>query len=174
MTTSLVRPDHGSVGLPRERLHQLRALADKRGTTLVGVIEGVISQAIEAGEIPDEILGFKAERGDFGRIQITVRDTAFPAVGAAKAEAIALVLDAAAGKVDADARPGFALLPGKLVPIKLDEELNYPATMAIGRHGRAVLISFRDERTSDVMKTALTPSLALDLARMIRRAAGTA
>lgn len=168
----LIQPQQATLGLPRERVIQLRALADKLGTTIVSVIEDRIAQAIEAGDLPDEIEGFKVERGDFGHIRLTIRGTALPFVGRQMAEAVAIVLAAAAGQPLAPqpGRFGFEAQPDKLIPIKLNEDLQFPAVLAFQRHGKAVLCSFRDDRTGAVMKTSFPPSIALDLARMIRKA----
>ena len=170
---TLIAPSQGTIGLPRERLSQLRALAEKRGTTIVGVIEDHIAQAIADGEIPDMIDGFGAEKVDFGRIEITVRGIALPPVGRQRAKSIAMVLDAAAGKPYVPTEPtqfGFEMQPDKLVPIVLDEVHKQPATIAFMRHGKAVMFSHRDDITDHVTKTSFPPSIALDLARMIRAA----
>ncbi|MER2268171.1 hypothetical protein [Methylobacterium oxalidis] len=173
-TPTIIRPQQATLGLPRERLFQLRALAEKRETTIVTLIEERIAQAIEDGDLPDEIEGFKVERGDFGHIHITIRDTALPYVGSGKATAIAIVLDAAAGRPlpARDDRPGFEAQRDKLIPIKLDEDLTNPATIALQRRGKGVMFSFRDDRTGQVMNTSFPPSIALDLARMLRKAVG--
>ncbi|MGW5841118.1 hypothetical protein ACWFZ6_24320 [Methylorubrum extorquens] len=175
MEPTLIKPPQATLGLPRERLLQLQALAKKRETTIVSLIEGTIADAIANGEISDELEGFSAEREDFGRIRITIRGVPLPLVGSKMANAIAIVLDAAAGKPLERQGPtihGFEMQADKLVPIKLNEELDHPATIAFMRHGKAVMFSFRDDVTGEVTKTSFPPSIALDLARMIRREIG--
>ncbi|WP_410824347.1 hypothetical protein [Methylobacterium oryzisoli] len=168
MTVPLIAPQQGTIGLPAERLAQLREIAKARGTTIVGIVEAAIAQAVEDGEIPDELPGLASVVPDDDILCLTIRGAPLPFLTREKAMVISTVLEAAAGVVHGDL--GFSIKVGKGTAVDLGSGVK----LMIGRHAKAVLISIVDAKTGEPrMKTATTPSLALDLAQIIRKHAKT-
>lgn len=160
-----------TITLPVERLEQLRSIADKRKITLARLIEDVIDEAIVNGEIPDELPGFGAFM-DENVLVVTIRGFTLPMIERALAPGLAHVLEAASGMKDFEISAGVSIPVGRAVRVALRDgdvvhEIN------VGRHGRGVAFSFRDNRTGQVTKTTFSPGIALSLAQMIRRAVST-
>lgn len=162
MTSPFLKPEQRTIGIPSERLHQLRALAKRRGTTIVGVIEDAIAKAVEAGEIPLELSGFVEIIPDDDVLFVSIRGTALPPLRRTKAQVVAAVLDAAAGGIDPIT--GLRLAVGKAFPVEIAPDYR----LFVGRHAKAVLIAL-EEKGEITMRTATTPSIAADFARLLRR-----
>lgn len=160
-----------SITIAVERLAQLHALANRRNKGLVDLIDGIINDAIAAGEIPDELPGFDVFRDD-DAIVLTIRGKTLPMIPNQTARAIAHVLDAASGKTEIEAVEGFSIAMDKAVGLKLQDG-DVAHDLAIARHGRGVLLTFRNNRNGEIIKTGLAPGIATDLARMIRSALQT-
>lgn len=136
-----------TVSLPIERVTQLRALADVGGTTIVGLIESLINRAIEEGELPDELPGYRVE-GSGGFVSVTIPGhTFFP-----------LLVDFARKLAAVVASGGKFLFPDG-------------STMLVLRVGRGIAIGAKDKDGNLFAKSTMTPAMAADLARMIRKAA---
>lgn len=160
-----------SITLPVERHEQLRSIADKRNISLARLIENVIDDAIAKGEISDELPGFSVVRDD-DVIALTIRGFYLPPIMVRLAPSIAHVLEAASGLKDSELAPGLSIPVDKAVAIKI-EDGDAAHRLMIGRHGRGVIFTFSDGRTSKVTKTTFSPGIALSLAQMIRRALAT-
>lgn len=168
MTVDIIKPEQGNLGIPAERLHQLRAIAKHRNSTIVSIIEAAIAQAIETGEIPDELDGFATVVPDDDVLFVTIRGASLPALNRAKALVVATVLEAAAGVVNDEL--GFKIQVGKATGI----DLGHGVKLAIGRHSKAVLLSLHDAQTNEpTMRTATSTGIALDFARILRKHAQT-
>lgn len=165
MPVTLIKPEQFTIGLPRERGVQLHAIAAARGTTVVSVVEEMIARSVEAGEISDELKGLGEMVADDDTLFVTIRGTGLPGLDRAKAMTIAALLDLAAGRS----------VPGLDFKIETDAnnvlDLGHGFKMNVIRHSRAVLIAVAKGDT--VMKTATTPSIAADFARLLRKHAST-
>lgn len=162
MTPSQITPTaRGSVGLPAERVAQIRALAEARGITSTAIIEEWINRAIAEGAPGAiELPGFMAMRDDDSVfIQIAGRD--LPWMKVQKAILLATVLDGAADTPNPVHE--FNLPTGRAIPVDLDQ-----ATLTIGRHSRAVIFFLTDKETGKVEKFATPASFITDMARIIR------
>lgn len=153
-----------TIGLPVQRAAQLKLLAKARKhSTLVALVEDMIHQAIEDGEIPDEVPGYAAFRsGDVIVIEMQ-GGVSLPMMQPLKAMLVATVLDAAAGTKNPVHE--FSLATGKAIPIDLDA-----ATLIVGRVGRGVVLQVENKATGDIQRLAEHPSIITDFARQIRKA----
>ncbi|MCK2057194.1 hypothetical protein [Methylobacterium sp. 37f] len=164
MTTRIIRPTQTSVGLPAERLTQLRALADRRGVSAVEVVEHAIRQAIEAGEIDDTLPGFaEVAVVDDDLLFVSIRDASLPLLDGDQARLIAAVIDAATGSAPLLGLE-FKSNSGTGVPLGRDH------WVYIGRHVKAVTFAIKDGETGEItLRTATTASIATDFARLLRK-----
>lgn len=164
MSVTLIKPEQFTIGLPRERGMQLRAIAAARGTTVVSIIEDMIARSVEAGEIEDDLKGFGEIIPDDDVLFVSIRGAPLPGLDSQQATTLSLMLDLAAGRPI----PGFdiTLAPGKGNLF----DFGHGVKVGIGRHSSAVLISIIDASTGEpTMKTATTPSIAADFARLLRK-----
>ncbi|MFK5596353.1 hypothetical protein ACFZ8E_05030 [Methylobacterium sp. HMF5984] len=164
MTPHTVRPTQSSVGLPAERLAQLRALADHHGVSGVEIIERAIRRGIEAGEIPDTLPGFAdIAVADDDALFVSVRNVSLPLLDRDQAILIAAVVDAATGTAPF---PGLEFKSGSAKGV----DLGHGNKLYIGRHAKAVTFGIVDGKTSQTtLRTATTASIATDFARLLRK-----
>lgn len=168
MTESFIKPIQSSLGLPMERLAQLRALAEYHGTTAVEIIERTIRNAIEAGEIDDSLPGFaEVTVVDDDLMIIEIRGQSLPPLDRDQAGLIAALVDAAAGKAS-------AIKPSMKVGKASGLDLGADVKLVVGRHAKAILLALVDTRSGETtFQTATSVGIAVDFARLIRkRAAG--
>ncbi|KMO43602.1 hypothetical protein VQ03_07630 [Methylobacterium tarhaniae] len=167
---ALVRQASTTVTIPAERLPQLRALAKTRGMNAAGVIEAMLSAAMQAGEIPDELEGFKIIPDD-DVLFVNVRGGDLPPLDRIKAQVLAVVLEAAAGDVNPEL--GVRIETGRALPVEVGAG-KHRMIVLIGRHAHAVLVNVKDvEADAYVLKTAMTAGMARDFARLLRKHAVT-
>lgn len=167
----LVRQASTTVTIPAERLPQLRALAKIRGLNSAGVIEAMLSAAMQAGEIPDELEGFKIVPADDDALFVNVRGVDLPPLDRLKAQVLAVVLEAAAGDVNPEL--GVRIETGRALPVEVGAGRHRMIAL-IGRHAHAVLVNVKDvEANAYVLKTAMTAGMARDFARLLRKHAVT-
>lgn len=166
MTSRTIKPIQSSIGLPAERLAQLRALADYHGVSAVEIVERAIRQGIEAGHISDELPGFAdVDVVDDDLIIVSLRGETLPPIDRQQAHLIAAVLDAAAGKAPLF---GLEIKHGSAKGV----DLGHGSKLYIGRHAKAVTLALMDGRTGEItLRTATTASIAADFARILRREA---
>ena len=151
----------GSIGLPAERVAQIRALAEVRRITTTALIEEWIDRTIAEGAPGAiELPGFMAVRDD-NTVIIQIAGHQLPGMKVRTALLLAIVLDGAAG-TQSPIRE-FDLPTGRAIPFDLDKK-----TLTIGRHGRAVLFALMDKETGNVEKFATPTSFITDIAWMIR------
>lgn len=164
MTTHIIKPIQSSVGLPSERLAQLRALADHHGVSLVEIVERAIRGAIEAGEIEDTLPGFcEVAVVDDDLLFVSIRGASLPLIDQDQALLIAAVLDAAAGVAPL---PGVEFKSGTARSV----DLGQGNKLVIGRHIRGVTLAIVDGETSETtIRTATAASIASDFARLLRK-----
>ena len=164
MTTRIIRPTQTSVGLPAERLTQLRALADRDGVSIVEIVERVIRSAIEAGEIEDTLPGFaEVAVVDDDLLFVSIRDASLPLLDGDQARLIAAVIDAATGVAPL---LGLKFKTGSATGVPLGDGCK----LYVGRHVKAVTFAIMDGKTSEItLRTATTASIATDFARLLRK-----
>ncbi|SFU53561.1 hypothetical protein SAMN02799631_01052 [Methylobacterium sp. 174MFSha1.1] len=160
-----------TITLPAERLEQLRMIAARRGVTLVGLLESVIAEAIDYDEIPDTLPTFDVHAHD-DHVVIDMRGWVLPMLRREQAIMVAHGLEAAAGKTPLVLDTGVMMPVGRVVGFAIREG-DALHELTFGRHGRGVSIGFRNKITGEATKTALSPSIAVDLARIIRNQAAT-
>lgn len=159
-----VKPAQAMLGLPAERLAQLRALADHRGVTAVEVVEQAIRRAIEDKEIGDDLPGLCEVKPIWDEILgVTIRGYVLPSLDRLQAEAFALLLSAAAGR---EALPDREFKAGSAISLTfLGGQKLY-----VGRNASAVLIGLVDGKTGETLfRTSTTASLACDFAALLRK-----
>lgn len=168
MPISHVKPTQVMLGLPAERLAQLRALADHRGVTAVAVVEDMIRRAIEDKEIGDDLPGLcEVSPSGHDLLGVTIRGRALPYLDRLQAQAFAALLSAAAGR---EALPGRDFKVGTAIGITLDDGHK----LYVGRNASAVLLKHVDGSTGETMfRTATTASLACDFAALLRKHAAS-
>lgn len=162
MTTRTVRPIQSSVGLPSERLSQLRALADHHGVSAVEIVERAIRSAVEVGEIEDTLPGF-AEIAivDDDLLFVSIREASLPLLNRDQAHLIAAVIDAATGTAPL---LGLEFKSGSATGISLGQGHK----LYVGRHAKAVTLGIVDGKTGETtLRTATTASIATDFARLL-------
>lgn len=160
-----------TITLPAERLEQLRMIADKRGVTLVGLLEAVIGEAVADDEIPDTLPTFEVH-ADEDVITIGIRGWLLPILRRRQAIMVTHALEAAAGKAPLVLETGVMMPVGRAVGFGIREG-DAMHELTFGRHGRGVTIAFRNKITGEATRTALSPSMAVDLARIIRNQVAT-
>ena len=167
---ALVRQASTTVTIPAERLPQLRALAKTRGMNAAGVIEAMLSAAMQAGEIPDELEGFKFIADD-DLLFINMRGADLPPLNRVKAQVLAVVLEAAAGDVNPEF--GIKIETGRALPVEVGAG-EHRTIIGVGRHAHAVLATVKNAETGAyAIKTAMTAGMARDFARLLRKHAAT-
>lgn len=167
---ALVRQASTTVTIPAERLPQLRALAKIRGMNAAGVIETMLSAAMQAGEIPDELEGFKIIPDD-DVLFVNVRGGDLPPLDRIKAQVLAVVLEAAAGDVNPEL--GVKIETGRALPVEVCAG-EHRTIIGVGRHAHAVLVTVKNvEAGTYAIKTAMTAGMARDFARLLRKHAST-
>ncbi len=149
-----MRRPNTTITLPVERLAQLKLLADQRGLSLVETVEQLINEAAATGAIPDELPGYRVSRTAEGRVVLTIGDRPLAALGTQQALTLADLFEGVADR----SAPG-----GKAVTIGTDE-------LKIARVGRGVVLAV-EGATGPISKRTMTPGMAKDLARHIRREA---
>ncbi|GEL39921.1 hypothetical protein MEX01_05120 [Methylorubrum extorquens] len=164
MTTLTIRPTQSSVGIPSERLAQLRALAHHHGVSAVEIIERAIRRGVEAGEIADTLPGFAdIAVVDDDVLFVTVRNVSLPLLDRYQANLIAAVIDAATGTAPL---PGLEFKSGSAKGV----DLGHGNKFYVGRHAKAVTFAIVDGRSSQTtLRTATTASIATDFARLLRK-----
>lgn len=164
MTTRIIKPTQSSVGIPSERLTQLRALADHHGVSAVEIVERAIRRGIEAGEIPDTLPGFAdVAVVDDDALFVSIRDVSLPLLDQDQANLIAAVVDAATGTAPF---PGLEFKSGSAKGV----DLGQGNKLAIGRHAKAVTFGIVDGKTGEtVLHTATSAGIATDFARLLRK-----
>lgn len=168
MTTASVKPSQAMLGLPAERLAQLRAIASRRGVSAVEVVERAIREAIEDKEIGDDLPGLcEVLLVGHDLLEVTIRGRALPPLDRLQAQAFATLLSAAAGR---EALPDRDFKVGTAISITLDDGHK----LTVGRHVRAVLLAVENGKTGETMfRTATTASLACDFAALLRKHAAS-
>lgn len=164
MSTPFVKPTQAMLGLPTERLAQLRAIASQRGVSAVEVVEHAIRSAIEAGEIDDDLPGLCTITPMDGQgMVLEIRGQVLPPLDRDQAHLLAALLNAAAGR---EALPDREFKVGSAFSFALGRGFK----IYVGRHVRAVLLALVDSQTGETtFRTATTASLATDLARLLRK-----
>ena len=164
MTPHTVRPTQSSVGLPAERLAQLRALADHHGVSGVEIIERAIRRGIEAGEIADTLPGFTdIAVADDDALFVSVRNVSLPLLDRDQANLIAAVVDDATGTAPF---PGLEFKSGSAKGV----DLGHGNKFYVGRHAKAVTFGIVDGKTGEtVLHTATSAGIATDFARLLRK-----
>jgi hypothetical protein len=145
-----------SVGLPEERAAQLDAIAAAQGLLGKGeAVEYLLNLAIERKIIPDRLPGFSAiSLGE--SVLVSVKALALPVLSRNEACIVAALFSAAAGG------GGKALNVGSGVAI------------SVKRRGRGVVVIVADQSTGEGVRGSMTPAMARDFSRQIRKAAGLA
>lgn len=163
MTVPLVKPPQSMLGLPAERLTQLRALADRRGVSAVEIVERAIRSAIEAREIEDDLPGFcEISIVDDDLMAVSLRGEDLPLLDRDQAQRIAMLVDAAAGNKTS---LGKNFKVGKGFGLDLGGDVQ----IVVGRHARAVMLALVDARTKKpTFRTATSFGIATDFARLLR------
>lgn len=143
---------------------QLKALAMKRGTTMVEVIHGAVRDAIAAGELPDEVPGLKVrleldlDAEDHGPwVIITTPSGDLPRMTREDAEAVARNLcREATGDDEIDST-----------------RANRNGIWSVGVQGTSVelLGKHPNQPIEKAVRVVMTPAIARDFARQVRRAA---
>ena len=167
MTQTIVKPSQVMLGLPAERLAQLRTLARNQGTTTVGVVERMLRRAIEEGDLEDTLPGFcEIDVTDEDEMIVTIRGVQAPPLDRGEALLFAAVVDAAAGHIPLPGGGEFGIGTAFSLPLSRGGKL------CVGRHVRAVILALADGTTSEIMfRTATTASIAIDFARLLRKRA---
>lgn len=145
---------YAQIKLPAARGAQLKALAKGRNLTIVDLIGTWIGEAIEAGEIPDEIPGFVVERAKQPSRNMIRFAVDGGEVVAWPQEAIGL----------ADTLEELASTPGSVL-IFLKERVGM---VQIDRVGNGVCIELKDQEGA---RKVVAPGIARDVARQLRRVA---
>lgn len=149
------------IKIPTPLHAQLKVLAVKRGTTMVEVIHGVVRDAIEKGELKDEVPGLKVrlelnlDTEDHGpHVIITTPNGDLPPMTREDAEAIACYLS--------ETEPGSDITGNRI---------NKGGHWKVGFVGTSVKLSGQAHGVVKPVEIVLTPAIARDFARQVRRAA---
>lgn len=146
------------VKLPYSLHAQLKNLAAARGVTMVDLVHGIVRQAIESGELPDEtpgigvgiLLDLDAEdHGPF--VRITAPAGTFPLMTYEEAELVARNLK--------DVKPG----EGDVVRTVLAER----GRIEVQNVGTGVALIGSPREEGESVRIVMTPALVRDLARQI-------
>ena len=146
---------------------QLKALAATRGTTMVDVLHDTVRQAIEAGEIPDEVPGFKVSllydmdadnHGPF--VVVETPGGTFPRLKCEEAEIIASRIE--------------RLNPGDTLTRHSREKGGRWTNWTIENAGTSVRIACDPHDSGERVEVVLTVAFARDFARLLRRVAESA
>lgn len=148
-----------SITLPVERAAQLHTLADALGVTVSEAVEHLINREIAAGTIPDELPGFEIKIAE-KHVWLTMPDFGFPPLHPAHARYVADLLCHIADHGTAGRGNVLGLADGM--------------RLIVGRKGRGVLLIGQDDALDRTCKASMTPQMARDLARQIRKAANQA
>lgn len=142
-----------TITIPTSRHDQLRALAAHHSTTIVELIESFLLSAIKRGELPDELPGFTATAaGD--AVTVTLDGYQLPPLQPDEARIVA----------------GLIKNASNLPPLSLPGGVRLFAR----RVGRGVALAVLDPSGQPAVRATMTPSMAVDLARIIRTAADRA
>lgn len=147
--------------LPIERAAQLKALADARQLGLNELIEGIITDGILAGEIPDATPGFDVRpvKAREPAVSFSVQGRfGFSRMRSTEARLLADALEAVAD--------------GRSVGKALDAKKR-DSSFKIARKGRG-LILVGEDASGEIGRHSITPGIARDLARQLRKAADQA
>lgn len=152
------------IQLPAPLHAQLKALATKRGTTMVECIHGVVRDAIEKGELKDEVPGLKVtltldlDAEDHGPwVIITTPSGDLPRMTREDAEVVARNLcreTTGDGEIDST-------------------RANRNGVWSVGVRGTSVelLGKHPNQPIEKAVRVVMTPAIARDFARQVRRAA---
>lgn len=150
-----------SVGLPAERVEQIRSLAKARGITATALIEGWIHRAYAEGEPGSiELPGYRVSRHD-DFVVVAIAGHILPMMDEQRAALLSSMLDGVAG----------ALIPARTFKLPLDKTTPVDLggfTLTGGRQGRGVLFALKDKASGEMKRFAVPASYVADLARMIR------
>lgn len=150
-----------NIKIPTPLHAQLKALAAKRGTTMVEVIHATVRQAIAAGELPDEVPGLKVrleldldteDHGPFVIISTAKGD--MPRMTRDDAETVARYL--------AETEPG-ADIEG--------QRMNHGDHWRVRFVGTSVKLSGKAHDAEESVEATLTVAFARDFARQVLRVA---
>lgn len=144
-----------TIAVPHSRMAQLQTLAKRAGVSLSGLMDQLVNQAIEAGELPDTTPGTLLWANDWGLACIQLGDLPAIAVSANSARTIA-------AEIGSHIEP-----PSKVRTVKL---ANDGSVLAIERLGKGILIRHIDANHV-VKQYTCTPGVARDLVRQISKAA---
>jgi hypothetical protein len=144
-----------------ERAEQLKAFAAAEGVSFAAAVEHMISQAAQAGIIPDTLPGYDVNVAD-GHVWFAFQQFGFPAWPLGVAADIADLFDYVAnhGKPER----------GNKLTFGEDEQF----VLIVARRGNGIVLAAKDEETERDAKASMTPQMARDLARIIRKAAAQA
>jgi len=141
------------IKIPDERATQLKALADREAITVTDLLGRFINREIKVGRLPDETPGFRFK--PIGRkVQIEIDGIKAPAIPHEDARSLADQLERIAIK-------GGAFL-----------DADAPGSFQVGRVGNGVYLQFVSNGAK--ARRVLAPSVTLDVARQLRRAAKAA
>jgi hypothetical protein len=162
-TTQTATTPRASIGMPAERVEQIRRLAEGRGISTVALIESWIQRDIAEGAPGATSLpGYSATRDD-DIIAVQIAGRWLPMMKAQQAMLLSAVLDGAADTPNPALK--FSLPTGRGIPLKLDG-----AVLKVGRHGRGVVFSLETEAAGSIEKWAAPSSYVAELAAAIRTA----
>ena len=153
-----------NIKIPTPLHAQLKALATKRGVTMVEVVHSVVRDAIMAGELPDEVPGLKVrleahldgDESEFGPwVVITTPDGNLPRMTREDAEAVARNL--CRENADGD----------DITHVRM----NRAGTWEVRMQGTSIQLTGKTHDAEKAVEVILTPTIARDFARQVRRAA---
>ncbi|MGN8117519.1 hypothetical protein [Labrys sp. 22185] len=148
-----------TITLPAARAEQLRRLAAARNVSVVAALEGLLSEAVARGELPDELPGFAVQvvgesvvvsmPGQKGLVRLPATDW--------------LIIQSMATMIE---RLATNDMVGRGYKIQLEAD----CLVTLGRTGRGIVVKVEGASTDAV---SMTGAVALDLVRLIRSAIET-
>ena len=159
--SKILKNPRASVGLPAERVEQIRSLAKARGITATALIEGWINRAYVEGEPGSiELPGYHVSRHD-DFVVLAIAGHILPMMDEQRAVLLSAMLDGFAGTLIPPR--AFELPSGMGTFVDLGG-----ATLTGCRQGRGVLFTLADKASGEMKRFAVPASYGADLARMIR------
>jgi hypothetical protein len=140
------------IKIPDERAAQLKTLADNEGITVTDLLGRFINREIKAGRLPDETPGFRFKRQDH-KVYVEIDGVKATPISCDDARSLAKHLERVA-------KGGGAFL-----------DMDTPGQPEVGRVGTGIYLKFSGAGANG--RRVMAPSVALDVARQIRRAAQT-
>lgn len=167
---SVAKQQISTFSLPGPRGKQLQALAKARGQSVADIMTDVIHASIVAGELPDVTPGHEVTRNEDGSVSLLIDHYQLsmePAGAMSLAETIENVLQCPGKRIiDVAVRP---------IPVEVARAGAGIAIEVSGRQSRDLhaIVLGREPSPPPRARSVMALSIAADIARQLRKAAGT-